>query len=91
MACRPTTGEKAPDQFKRFAAYKSHHDPSLPTAKRNLLASDASKLVASFLKGTTTAAKLYRCHWDNNDDTTSEALVSIDGGEVRVVVGWEGG
>lgn len=91
MGCRPTTAEKADAQFKRFGAYKSHHgDDQISLTKRNLIKSDATKLVAAFLKGTTNA-KLYRCHWDNNDDTTSEALISIAGSEVRVIVGWEGG
>ncbi len=92
MGCRATTRDKADARFKRFGAYKSHQgDDQIPIAKRDLIKRDATKLVASFLSGAGAGAKLYSCHWDNNDDTTSEALVLVDGTEARVVVGWEGG
>ena len=92
MGCRSTTRDKADARFKKFGAYKSQQgNAQIPMDKRNLIKRDASKLVASFLTGAPNDAKLYSCHWDNNDDTTSEALVLIDGGEARVIVAWEGG
>jgi hypothetical protein len=92
MACRRIALDRADATFKRFGAYVSHQgDEQIPTDKRALIERDATKLVASFLKDLTPSAAVYTCAWDNNDDTASEALVSVDGFETRVVVGWEGG
>jgi len=92
MSCRATSRDKADARFKRFGAYKSQHgDDQINAATQKKIERDATKLVASFLGGLGADAKIYSCHWDNNDDTTSEALVAIDGAEARVIVGWEGG
>lgn len=36
-------------------------------------------------------AELYNCHWDNNDDSASDALVLVDDSRVHVVMAFKGG
>ena len=92
MACYRFARDNADSRFKRFGAYKSHQgDDQIPDEKRALIEKDATALVETFLGGLGEDAKFYHCQWDNNDDTGSEALVSIDGTEARVIVGWQGG
>jgi hypothetical protein len=92
MSCRATSRDKADARFKRFGAYKSQQgDDQISAAARKKIERDATKLVASFLGGLGADAKIYSCHWDNNDDTDSDALILLDGGEARVIVAWAGG
>ncbi len=92
MTCYRFARQNADARFKQFGAYKVHQgDDQIAEENRALIEKDATILVDSFLAGLGDEAKFYHCQWDNNDDTSSEALVSIDGTEARVVVGWEGG
>ena len=93
MGCLATDRAKADSRFKRFSAYvSSHGDSQIPVAKRSVIETSATVLVRSFVKSAPASAKLYKCHWDNTDDTSADALLLVDAktGEIRVIVALQG-
>ncbi len=92
IGCRVIDRSKAHSRFKHFQAYVSSHGDPQNSAKARSFEANATALVSSFLKGAAAGARLYRCHWDNNDDTDADALILLDdkGGEVRVLLAFAG-
>jgi hypothetical protein len=89
--CAAVDPSKAVKRFRRSHGYATAHGAG-DAQKRALLENDSVILVHAMLKGAS-AAKLYGCHWDNNDDTDVDALVSVDykTGQVRTLMAFAGG
>jgi hypothetical protein len=84
--------KKAWTRFSAFQGYvAAHGDTQAPAADRAALENAAKTAVGSLMKDLG-GAKLYKCHWDNTDDTDTDALVTIDAksGEIRVLVAFAG-
>ena len=79
-------------RLKAFQGYvASHGDTQSPAADRAAIEKGATTAVGSFMKDLG-GAKLYKCHWDNTDDTDTDSLITINAksGEVRVLVVFAG-
>jgi hypothetical protein len=84
--------KKAFTRFSAFQAFSAmRDDKQASSADHATLENGGRTAVGSMLKDLG-GAKLYKCHWDNTDDTDTDALVTIDAksGEVRVLVAFTG-
>jgi hypothetical protein len=92
LSCSAVPLAQAEATFTQFEGYQIHQgDDQIAASKRALIARDAKKLIASFADQASATAELYNCHWDNNDDSASDALVIIDESRVDVVMAFKGG
>ena len=78
--------------FRKFTAFDNvYGDTTISAADRKAFYQNGQTVVGSILKDVG-GAHVYKCHWDNTDDTNADAMVTVDpdSGEVRVVLAFAG-
>jgi hypothetical protein len=79
--------------FRGFQAYSVLlGDSGLSAAQKSELAAKSALLIKAYMTEKASSTT-YKCHWDNNDDTATDALVGLDfkSGRAAVITAFAGG
>jgi hypothetical protein len=78
--------------FRAFKAVDEvRSDTQMPASQHKEFDANMAALVGAFMKDPGDVS-LYKCHWDNTDDTDADALMSFDfkSGFLRVLLAFAG-